>query len=140
MPLFGFLPLSGGTVTGSVAFGRHIAGTTTTVTATASGGAGTSPPAPVVTTGSTDVGGTITWGTGTSPNTQAQLAVTFGAAWTIPGGGGPHPVITPLNAATQALGLYISGVSPTGFNVYAAVAPSASQGASTYQFSYIVMG
>lgn len=140
MPLYGFVPSTGGTFTGSVAFGQHIAGTATVVGAAASGGAGTSPPTPVVTTGSTDLGGTITWGTGTSPNTQAQLAITFGTAWTIPGGGGPHVVIEPLNTATQALGLYVSGVSPTGFNVYAATAPAASQGASTYQFSYIVMG
>lgn len=140
MPLFGSVPSTGGTFTGSVSFGRHIHGVTTVVAAAASAGAGTSPPAPSVTAGSTDLGGTITWGTGSSPNTQAQLSITFGVAWTIPGGGGPHIVLTPLNAATQALGLYVSGVNPTGFNVYAAVAPAAGQGASTYQFSYVVMG
>lgn len=140
MPLYGFVPSTGGVFTGSVSFARHIHGTVTTVAVTASGGAGTSPPDPVVTAGSTDLGGTVTWGTGTTPNTQAQLAVAFGAAWTIPGGGGPHVVIEPLNSATQALGLYVSGVSPTGFNVYAAVAPTGGQSAGTYQFSYIVMG
>lgn len=140
MPLYGFVPSTGGTFTGSVSFGRHVHGVTTVVAVAAAGGAGTSPPAPVVTGGSTDLGGTVTWGTGTSPNSQAQLTVTFGVPWTIPGGGGPHVVLTPLNSATQALGLFVSGVSPTGFNVYAAVAPAASQGASTYQFSYHVIG
>jgi hypothetical protein len=132
--------IPGGTYTGSVNFARHIHGTVTLPTLAVSAGAGSNPPTPAVTTGSTDLGGTITWGTGTSPNTQTQLAVTFGVPWTIPGGGGPHVVVTPINSATQALGLYVSGISPTGFNVNVASSPAAGQGASTYQFCYSVMG
>lgn len=135
-----YVPIGGGSFTGTVNFGRHWHGVTTVIAAVASAGAGTSPPAPVVTQGSTDLAGTVTWGTGTLPNTQAQLSVTFGTAWTIPGGGGPHVVVTPINSATQALGLYVTGISPTGFQVNVASAPAASQGASTYQFSYVVVG
>lgn len=124
----------------SLTINRHIHGGGSAPSVVASAGAGSSPPSPVAITGSTDMAGTITWGTGTSPNTQAQLTVTFAAAWTIPGGGGPHVVVTPINSATQALGLYVSGISPTGFNVNVASAPAGSQSNSTYQFCYVVVG
>ena len=135
-----YVPAAGGTFTGSVNFGRHIHGVTTVIAATASAGAGTNPPNPVVTQGSTDLGGSVSWGTGTLPNTQAQLSIAFGQPWTIPGGGGPHVVVTPTNAATQALGLFVTGISPTGFQVNVASTPAGSQGASTYAFCYSVMG
>lgn len=135
-----YLALTGGTLTGNLTINGHIQYGASAPAVAASAGAGTNPPSPVITTGSNDCGGTITWGTGTSPNTQAQLTVTFSSAWVIPGGGGPHVNVTPINAATQALGLYISGISPTGFNVNVATAPAASQGASVYQFCYSAEG
>lgn len=134
------LPSSGGTVTGNVTINGHVQYGSSAPAVAASAGAGTNPPNPVVTTGSNDCGGTITWGTGTSPNTQAQLTVTFSSTWSIPGGGGPHVLVTPINSATQALGLYVTGISPTGFQVNVASAPAASQSASTYQFCYTATG
>ena len=142
-----WLPLSGGTITGNVTLtnasltvNQHIHGGGTAPALAMGAGAGTSPPAPVLTTGSTDLGGTITWGTGTSPNTQTQLTITFGRPWTIPGGGGPHVVLTPNNSATAALTLFVSGISPTGFNVGVVTAPAAAQGNTTYSLCYSVMG
>lgn len=134
------LALSGGTVTGNITVNGHIQFGASAPSCSPSSGAGTSPPSPVVTTGSNDCGGTITWGTGTLPSNAAQLAVTFAVPWVIPGGGGPHVNVTPINAATQALGLYVSGISPTGFTVNVATAPAASQGASVYQFCYSAAG
>lgn len=134
------LALSGGTVTGNLTINGHVQYGSTAPGVVAAAGAGSSPPAPVVTTGSNDCGGTVTWGTGTAPSTQAQLTFTFAAAWVIPGGGGPHVTVTPINAATQALGLYVSGISPTGFNVNVATAPAASQASTVYQFCYTATG
>ena len=135
-----YLPLAGGTINGSLTIARHIHGGGNPPAVVTAGGAGTSPPLPVVTTGSTDLGGTVSWGTGTVPNTQPQLSVTFAAPWTIPGGGGPHVVVTPLNAATATLELFITGISPTGFQVNVVTAPAASQANTTYAFCYSVMG
>lgn len=134
------LPLSGGTVSGNLNVTGHIAGTGTAVGAAAGGNAGTGPPAPVVPAGSTDNSGVITFGTGTVPAAGVMLAVTFAVPWVIPGGGAPGVVLTPQNAATQALGLFASGVSPTGFNVSCANAPAASQGNTTYSVGYVVIG
>ena len=135
-----YLPSTGGTVSGNLTVNGLIQFGSNAPTVTASAGAGTGAPSPVVTTGSNTCGGTITWGTGSGPNTQAQLSVTFAIPWTIPGGGGPHVNVTPVNSATQALGLFVTGISPTGFQVNVASAPAAGQGASTYQFCYSAMG
>lgn len=135
-----YLGLSGGTITGNLTVNGHVQYGASAPAVAASAGAGTNPPSPVAVTGSNDCAGAITWGTGTLPNTQAQLSVTFNTAWVIPGGGGPHVNVTPTNAATQALGLYVTGISPTGFQVNVASAPAASQGSSTYSFCYSAAG
>ena len=135
-----YLPSSGGTVTGNVTIGGHLQFTAPSPTAAVASGAGSTPPAAVLVTGSNDGAGSITWGTGTLPNTQAQVTVTFGSAWMIPGGGAPHIVVSPQNSATAALGIFPSGASPTGFNLGVQSAPAASQGNTTYSFSYIVTG
>lgn len=135
-----YLPLSGGTVTGNLSVTGHISGTGSAAGAAAGSNAGTIPPAPVVTTGSTDDSGVITFGTGTTPAAGVMVAVTFAAAWVIPGGGPPSIVAAPQNAATQALGIFISGVSPTGFNISCTTAPAASQANSTYSVAYQAIG
>lgn len=128
-------------MTGNVTVNGHMQYGASAPGVAAAAGAGTSPPAPVIATGSNDCGGTISWGTGTSPNTQSQLTITFSSAWVIPGGGGPHVVLTPGNSATAALGaMFVTGISPTAFQVNVPTAPAASQGNTTYQFSYMVAG
>lgn len=145
-PFTGFLPLTGGTVTGALTVtgniteNGHLQYGGTTPGVAAGGQAGGSPPAPVLVTGSNDGAGQITFGTGTTPVAGTMVAVTFNTAWVIPGGGAPHIVITPSNAVTQALGIYVSGLSPVGFNLSCANAPAASQANSTYSFAYVVMG
>ncbi len=109
-------------------------------TAAAGANAGTSPPAPVVTQGTTDLAGTITFGTGSGPAAGLLVTVTFGRAWTIPGGGAMHVVLTPNNAATQALGIWCSNKSPTAFSLSTANAPAASQGNTVYSFDFIAVG
>lgn len=108
--------------------------------ATAGGNAGTSPPAPVVPQGTNDGSGVITFGTGTLPAAGVLVVVTFGKAWVVPGGGAPHVVVSPQNTVTQALGIFPSGISPTGFNLSSASAPAASQGNTVYSFAYHVFG
>jgi hypothetical protein len=141
-----YLPLTGGSVTGAISAtgnvtsGGHIQGTGTAPTATAGSNAGTSPPAPVVVQGSTDVGGQITFGTGTTPAAGNMVSVTFATPWVIPGGGAPHVVVSASNAASRALNFYTTGLSPVGFILACAVAPAAGQGNTTYSFAYVAMG
>ena len=135
-----FVPVGGGTYTGDVTIAAHLQFSSPTPSAAISAGAGSGAPAPVIVTGSNDGAGTINWGTGSGPNTQKQLTLTFGRPFVIPGGGAPHIVVSPQNAATAALGIFPSGASPTGYNLGVQNAPSAGQGSSTYSFSYIVTG
>lgn len=135
-----YLPLTGGTVNGSLTVNGHLQFGGTTPLAAAGGNAGGSPPSPVVTTGSNDGAGNMTFGTGTTPGAGTMVQVTFKTAWAIPGGGAPHIILSPANSATQALGLYVSGQSPTGFGVSVATAPAASQANTVYSFNYVVMG
>lgn len=108
------------------------------ITATAGTNAGTAPPAPVV-TDCNDARGRITFGTGTSPTAGDQVDVTFGQAWTAAAGAVPTVVITPANAVTASLGLYVSTSSLTGFSVSCQNAPAASQGNTVYAFTYMVV-
>lgn len=141
-----FLPLAGGTLTGpltvngNVTDNGHLQFGGQTPGAAAGANAGTTPPAPVLTTGSNDGAGNVTFGTGTTPASGTMVQMTFNTAWVIPGGGAPHILVTAANAATAALGLYVSGMSPTGFGVSCTTAPAASQGNTTYQFNYVVAG
>jgi hypothetical protein len=117
--------------------GDMVAGTATPVLAVGSG-AGTGPPAPILILGSTDSRGMVKFGTGTGPTTGVQVTVTFANPRKIP----PVVVLTPLNNATALLSLNLStgGTLVTGFSVALATAPAASQAASTYGFSYAVLG
>ena len=130
------LPLSGGTLTGPLVVTGHISAAGTAPGMAAGANAGTTPPAPVVGTGSSDGAGNATFGTGTTPAAGAMVAVTFATAYT----NTPGISLDPSNAATEPLGLYISAASGSGFTVSAATAPSASQANTTYAFSYVTEG
>lgn len=112
----------------------------TAPTAVAGSGAGTSPPAPVVTTGSLDNAGKITFGTGSAPAGGVLVAVTFATPWVIPGGGAPHIVAVAANSATAALQIIISGESPTGFNISTVTTPAAGQANTVYAIHYVTVG
>lgn len=92
---------------------------------------GTSPPAARLS--GTDFAGSITFGTGSGPTTGTLLTATFATTY----GVAPPVLVTPLNAATAALGLYAIPTA-NGFAVGCTSAPSASQGPNTYKFSYFV--
>lgn len=137
-----FGTISGTTITasGDLNLAGHINDTGVTPLVAAGGQAGGSPPAPSVPAGTNDDSGVIGFGTGTLPAAGVMVAVTFAAAWVVPGGGAPHIVLTEQNLATKNLGLFVTGTSPTGFNVSCVNAPAASQGNTTYQFCYQVRG
>lgn len=98
--------------------------------------AGGSPPAPVVTAGDTDLRGSMTFGTGSTATAGAMVAVTFANAF----GVAPKAVqITPANAATAALQLYVTSIGTTGFTVGCNSAPASSQANTVYAFDYLVL-
>jgi hypothetical protein len=119
----------------TVTDGHHLAFAGTAPTATAGAAAGTTPPAPVVSATAVDQRGTLTFGTGTTPGAGAQAAVVFARPFT-----SPVVTLTPGNAATAALGLYVTSVSGTGFMIACATAPAGSQAATTYAVSWHVLG
>jgi len=110
--------------------GGHLAVTGPAVTAAADTGAGTTPPAPVV-TGATDIAGTITFGTGTSSGAGDLVAVTFGRAFAA----APDVIVIANNTATEDLGIYVAA-STTGFVVSSTGAPTDSQANTVYSISY----
>lgn len=105
--------------------------------AAAGANAGTSPPAPVLTAGNNDERGTFTFGTGTSAAAGAQVVVTFG---TTSFGSAPKVFLSPNNTATQALGLYVSARSATGFTISSTNAPASSQANTIFSADYLVRG
>jgi hypothetical protein len=106
---------------------------TTTVSGTAATFAGTSPSAPVVTSGATPIRGNLTFGTGTNPSPGAQVTVTFGATL----GATPTIVLCGGNAVGQALNLAPTSVSTTGFVVSCNSTPVASQAGTAYSVNWI---
>lgn len=105
-------------------------------TLAAGANAGTSPPAPVLSAGSTDARGNITFGTGTTPAAGNMVNITFGTP--LPAGRIPYVSLDPSNAATAPLATYIANVSNTGFSIALASAPAASQANTTYAIHYTV--
>lgn len=116
-----------------------IGGSSLTVTAAAGANAGASPPAPVVTAGSTDTRGSLTFGTGASPAAGAEAVVTFSSAG-VAYASAPVVVIAAKNAATAALQPYVSAISASSFTVSFGSAPAASQANTTYSIAYFVIG
>lgn len=110
-----------------------------TPTAAAGANAGTSPPAPVVTAGASNVRGNITFGTGTTPAAGAQVVVTFAPA----GAYATAPLVqaTWANSGSAALGaVTVSGVTTTQFTVNCQTAPAASQANTVYSVNFLVTG
>jgi hypothetical protein len=93
--------------------------------------AGTTPPTPVVGTGSTPIRGSVTFGTGSNSSTGVQCTVTFGA--TLPST--PTVVAVPNTSATAAKSFAVTAVSTTTFSV-SLTAPTDSQANTVYGFNY----
>jgi hypothetical protein len=131
-----------GSAGGDLTLGAHLQFVTEPVTAAAGPNAGAGAPHPVVTPGSNDCGGTITFGSGSGANIGVLVVVTFSTPWTIPPGLNtfPHAVPNPDNVATQGLGIYISKVTLTGFQLSCATHTSPNQANTVYSFSYLVLG
>jgi hypothetical protein len=100
----------------------------TAPTAAAGANAGTSSPAPVVNSLSTDRSARVTYGTGTAPAAGEQLVITFHKPFV----NVPQPTVSAMNAATQALGLYVSAISTTSVSIASTNAPGISQPNTTY--------
>jgi hypothetical protein len=97
--------------------------------------AGTAPPAPPVTSSNSDERGVITFGTGSSPAAGELVR----ANWTAYRGGEPTRVMaTPNNAATAALGLYVTH-DGGGFSICSANAPAGSQPDTAFSVEYVVV-
>ena len=126
---------SGATLSGTIS-GSVLTMNASSVSAAAGVNNGTSPPAPVVVSGSTPMRGKVTFGSGASPSVGKQVVVTFGSAFAF----APAIVLIPSNSATQALGLYVTDQTASGFTLAGAAAPAASQPNTTYAFNYIALG
>lgn len=125
---------------GDVLLDRHLIASSTLTNAPALAALasnGGSPPSPVFSAiDGADVRGVVRFGSGTSPSTGDQMSITFSKTYS----DAPVVVITPQNAATAALGLYVTSVATTGFNIAAQNAPTASQSNTTYRVAFIVIG
>ena len=94
---------------------------------------GTGAPAMAESVSSDDWRGQINFGSGTGPTTGVVADIRYNKNR---GAGNPIVFITPRNAATAALGLYVASETALGFTVGCTTAPAASQPAGTYAFSY----
>lgn len=91
--------------------------------------------APNVSGSGNDLAGTFSFGTGTSPTAGILGGITFEKNY----GSTPIVILTPSNAATATLGLYVSAGN-SNFDIGCSNAPNASQPAGTYVVNYIVKG
>ena len=73
---------------------------------------------------------------GTTPAIGAQVGVTFPTAYAT----APYVAVVPKNAATAALGLYVSATAAGSFTVSSTAAPTASQANTVYAFDFLVTG
>lgn len=96
---------------------------------------GTTPPAPTD-VGANDSRGVVLFGSGATPAAGAQVVVSFAVAYAA----APVVVLTAGNAATQALGLFVSSVGTGGFTVSTVSAPTASQAATVYSVAFQAIG
>lgn len=125
---------------GDMQLDRHITAANTILSAPALAALtdnGTTPPSPTFSSiGGTDVRGFVKFGSGSSPSAGDQISITFTKAYS----DAPIVVVSPQNAATAALGLYVSSIATTGFKVATQNAPSASQSGATYGAAFTVIG
>jgi hypothetical protein len=99
-------------------------------------GAGTSPPTPVVQTGSNDLRGTVTFGTGALPSGNTVVNINFNKTMASK----PHVLICVESGTSTAVQLMVGQVGLSGFNVSAIGSLAASQPSDAYSFSYFVIG
>ncbi len=100
-----------------------------TATAFNDAAAGTTPPSPVLT--GSDVDGKVTVGTGTATTTGLFVGIAYATSYV----SAPAVTVTPGNAVTAALGLYVvSGVN--GFDIGVTTAPAINQANTTYIYYY----
>lgn len=103
--------------------------------------AGTSPPAPSLGNG-TDQRGAVRLGSGTATTTGTLCTLTLGASYTgidnsVLQSVGLMVRLMPLNAATDALGIYVASIANARtITIGCKVAPTASQSLGTYAFTY----
>lgn len=120
---------------GKTALTSAILASPTAAAVSGSTGAGTTPPAPVITTGSTDEGGSLTFGTGSGTvGTGAYVTVTFHC----PFGLTPKVAVVPTNTAAAARQPYITNVTTTSFQIGLGTAATASQANTTYGIAWTV--
>ncbi|MCW2900940.1 MAG: hypothetical protein JWO67_3205 [Streptosporangiaceae bacterium] len=137
MPAPFAVPYTQAAVDGTIlppAFAGHLIITGALPTVAAGAANGTAPPAPTVT--GNDTRGALGFGSGATPGAGAQVVVTFAGPYSV------APVVTVAagNAATQALGLFVSAVTVNGFTLSSATAPTASQAATIYAAAFQVIG
>lgn len=125
-------------VAGGLTVDQHLSRGSSAAAPTAAAGAnaGSSPPAPVLSTAARDMAGMVTFGSGTGPAAGDQVDVTFAT----PYGVVPVIVLTAMNDATAVLQLFISARSTSGFNVSTHGAPAATQGNTIYSLVWIAIG
>jgi hypothetical protein len=100
------------------------------------GAMGTSPPAIGFAGASCDNTGYVEFGTGTGTAAGTVMNVDFSTTLPV----APAAVIiSPVNPATIGLQLYVNQPTTTGFSVGCNVAPAASQGGTTYRFTYVLI-
>lgn len=121
---------------GNQTVGGHLLSTGTAPGVAAGANNGTSPPAPVVAGTATDSRGSLTFGSGSTPAAGAQVVVTFATAFA----SAPVVVVSAGNDATAVLTLSATSVSASGFTLTTHTAPTGSQGATTYAFSWVAIG
>ena len=95
---------------------------------------GTTPPAPILLTNSSDERGKCTFGSGGTPAPGAQVVVTF--VRSVDPARLPVVQITPLTTALAALDPAVT-VTSTGFTINTADAPAASQASNVYGFGWV---
>lgn len=96
---------------------------------------GGSPPAPTMVAGSSDDRGQINFGSGSAAAAGAQVVVSFAEGYPTT----PMAIsLSAFNAASQALGLFVSSVTSSGFTISSVNAPAASQVVGTFIAGYVV--
>lgn len=112
-------------------------GNSATIALAAGSNAGGSPPAPVLTAGSSDNRGNLTFGTGTTPAAGNMAVCTFAN----PFGSAPIVTVSAANASAAGLGnVYVTSISATGFTVACTTAPAGSQANTTYSVNWVALG
>lgn len=124
------------TMGASLILGGRLSTTGTAGAAVAGAQAGSSAPTPIVVAGSNDARGRVTFGTGTGSAAGAMAIVTLNGTFA----SAPYIQLTPTNAATAALTVYVASVGANNFTISVANAPTDSQGNGTYSVNYLCIG